>query len=131
MTVSLDNKIAFQGALGAFSHDAGRMFAQTTQLEQPAFVPCTSFEEVFQQVTSGQSSLGIIPLENSSIGPISVNLDLLWRYDLTMVGEVLTPIHHNLIGLSGSSLTRITHAYSHPAALDQCRKFFADNKHIE
>lgn len=131
MTVTTGNKIAFQGALGAFSHDAGRKFALSQQFGEPAFVPCNSFEEVFQQVATGHSALGIIPVENSSIGPISVNLDLLWRYDLNMIGEVLSPIHHNLIGLPGASLSSVTHAYSHPAALEQCKKFFAENKQIE
>ncbi|SRR5579885_477797 len=117
---------AFQGAPGAFSHSAGQMFAKTLGSPgEPGFVPCQTFEEIFQTVTAGGCEYGVVPLENSSIGSITANYDLLWRCDVEIVGEVSMPVHHQLIGLAGADPAALKEIYSHPAALDQCRKLFA------
>jgi prephenate dehydratase len=49
---------------------------------------------------------------------------------VTIVGEIATPIHHHLIGLPGTALKQVSEVYSHPAALDQCRNFFAERPNI-
>jgi prephenate dehydratase len=119
-------KIAYQGAPGAFSHQAGWLFAQRIRENaEPSFISCTSFEDVFNRVISHDSTFGVIPLENSSIGSISINYDLLWSHPVSIVGEISTPIHHHVIGIAGADVDSIAEVYSHPAALDQCRKFFA------
>jgi len=130
MTIIM-RKFAFQGAVGAFSHSAGRLFASRLgNAKHAVFQPCRSFDEVFERVVSGASAFGIIPLENSSIGSIAANFDLLWSKEIALVGEVSMAIHHQLIGLPDSDLAKLTDVYSHPAALDQCRKFFDRSPHL-
>jgi prephenate dehydratase len=124
-------KIAFQGAPGAFSHRAGLLFAGNIQQPDSQLMPCNSFEEVFNRVISRDATYGVIPIENSSIGSISVNYDLLWANPVAITAEICTPIHHHLIGIGGTDIKDIREVYSHPAALDQCKKFFAEHTHLK
>lgn len=117
-------QVAFQGAPGAFSHRAGQIFSEQNGLgEDVKYIPCRSFDEVFESVLDYRCALGVIPLENTSIGSIVANFDLLYKYPVMMVGEIYIPIHHQLIGFEGTPLKSITAVYSHPAALDQCKVF--------
>jgi prephenate dehydratase len=65
----------------------------------------------------------VIPLENSSVGSIVANYDLLWKNQVELIGEIYLPIHHNLIGFSDTDVDKLEEIYSHPVALDQCRNF--------
>jgi prephenate dehydratase len=127
MTGKRGPTFAFQGVPGAFSHSAGKLFAERLgHLGEALFVPCHSFNEMFESVLAGKSDYGVVPLENSSIGSISVNYDLLWDNAVTLIGEVSIAIHHHLIGLDGAEPAELEEIYSHPAALDQCRKLFGE-----
>jgi prephenate dehydratase len=57
--------------------------------------------------------------------------DVLAGGDLEIVGEVITPIHHCVLGLSGSSLDGIRRVLSHPVALAQCTRFLGSRPRIE
>lgn len=119
------NIISFQGAPGAFSHQAAIKFGE--QMNEPyELLSKESFEKVFELISKGGHTFGVIPLENSSVGSIVANYDLLWNEDVFMVGETYIPIHHQLIVLEGTDINEITEVYSHPVALDQCRKLFKE-----
>jgi len=124
-------RIAYQGVPGAFSHRAGYLFAKAAKVEEsPEFLACETFAEVFDRVLSGAASHGVLPLENSTIGSIVANYDLLWAHEAYIAGEVSMPIHHQLLGIEGAAVEEIREVYSHPAALDQCSKFFATARHL-
>lgn len=119
-------KIAFQGARGAFSHRAAQIFVERMQNnEQVEPVSCRTFDEMFNTVTQDKADFAAVPLENSSVGSIVANYDLLWKVPVAIVGEVYVPVHHNLLVLPGTKLEQIREIYSHPVALDQVRKFLA------
>lgn len=130
MSTQTFTKIAFQGALGAFSHQAGKIFYEFTKQHsaepEELFIACKTFEDVFDHVENARCRYGVIPLENSSIGSITLNYDLLAKGSTFIIAEVLVDIHHQLMALPGSNLEDVTKVYSHPAALGQCRKFFAN-----
>src|SRR5438876_6834125 len=111
-------KIAYQGEPGAFSEAAARRIDGDALL-----VPCRSFEEVFATVDGGQSSYGVLPIENSIGGSIHRNYDLLIENHLPIVGEVEVPVVHHLLALPGTSMAAIRKIYSHPQALAQCERF--------
>jgi prephenate dehydratase len=120
---------SFQGAPGAFSHQAAIAFSE--QVGEPgSFVPCQTFGEVFAKVVSGNTKYGAIPLENSSIGSIAANYDLLWTDDAFIIAEYFLPVHHNLIAFPDSKIEDIRTVFSHPAALDQCRRMFKQHPNM-
>lgn len=112
-------RIAIQGERGAFSEVAARdMVPSRFRLK-----PCESFEDLFEMVKSGRADLGVIPIENSLIGTINLNADLLLAHDLKVIGETQRRVIHCLIAPKNVSIRQIKKIYSHPAALEQCRKF--------
>jgi prephenate dehydratase len=57
--------------------------------------------------------------------------DLLLSSRLHIVGEVVRPIAHCLIGCPGASFSKLTAVQSHPVALAQCERFFAAHAHLQ
>jgi prephenate dehydratase len=124
MINTLELKVAFQGAPGAFSHRAVQLFAQDmSMLDKLNYVSCRSFDEIYETILARKCTHGVVPLENSSVGSIVANYDLLWKNPVSIVGEVYLPVHHNLIGFAGTDIDSIVQVLSHPVALDQCRQF--------
>jgi chorismate mutase/prephenate dehydratase len=124
--------VAFQGNIGSFSHRAARHFAEKTFGQyETTLLACRSFSEVFEKIESSKDFYGAIPLENSSMGSIDANYDLLWTRSAVIVNEVFVPVHHNLITMPNVALEDIREVYSHPAALDQCKKLFQKYPHMK
>ncbi len=108
--------IAFQGELGANSHEA----CQTYFPDYTPF-PCPTFEEAFEAVRSGVCALGMIPVENSIAGRVADVHHLLPKSGLRIIGEHFKPIHFNLMANRGVTLDQLKTAVSMPIALYQCR----------
>ena len=118
---------AFQGERGAFSEEAAR------KLLGPDVVvlPCQRFEEVFQAVALKKADAAVVPIENTLHGSIHENYDHLLRFQLPIVGETNLRIVHNLMAPGKIRFRDIRRVYSHPVALNQCLRFFAENPQIE
>jgi prephenate dehydratase len=130
MSTGADNaklRIAFQGERGAFSEEAGRRLLGA-DIEAQA---CRSFDDMFEAVASGKADGAIAPIENTLAGSVLRNYDLLLECDLTIVGEVVLKVVHNLIAPRGVPLADIKRVYSHPVALAQCERFFAAHPEFE
>jgi prephenate dehydratase len=110
-------KIAFQGELGANSHEAAQ--AAFPQMEP---VPYPTFEEAFEAVKTGACRLGMIPVENSTAGRVADVHHLLPSSGLKIVGERFKPIHFQLMAHKGVKLEELKSVASMPIALGQCRK---------
>jgi len=110
-------RIAFQGELGANSHEACvAAFPDMTP------VPHATFVEAFEAIKSGDCQLGMIPVENSIAGRVADVHHLLPDSGLKIVGERFKPIHFQLMANPGVKLEDITTVASMPIALAQCRK---------
>ena len=110
--------VAYQGEPGAYSEQAAfDLFGPDVQP-----VGRTSFDTVFDDVTSARVDFGIVPVENSLAGSVHRNYDLLIRHDLTLIGEVIVRVSHNLIAPPGVGLNDITRVISHWQALAQCER---------
>lgn len=120
-------RAAFQGELGAFSQVAARRLAG----EEFIPMPLAAFDEVFVAVVNGKCHCAVIPIENTLHGSVHENYDHLLKYDLAIRGETFVRIVHNLIAPPGVKFQNIKRVYSHPVALNQCRKFFEGNPQIE
>jgi prephenate dehydratase len=112
-------RIAIQGELGSFSHEAA------LKLEpQATIVTCALSAEVFKRVENAEVCAAVIPIENSLAGSVVEHFDLLFQSDVQIERESLLRIRHNLIGIPGSKVGDICQVLSHPIALAQCRRFF-------
>lgn len=112
-------RIAFQGVRGANS-EVGILQHYGPQAEPLGF-PFS--EQVFEAVLAGQADLGFIPVENTIAGNVAINMDLLFRHPVRIIGEDYVMIQHTLLALPGVSLDQVRRVYSHPVALEQCRPF--------
>lgn len=123
---TLAPRVAIQGARGAFSEEAAiRLLG-----DEITVVPCPTFDGLYQALDHGRADFLLAPLENSLIGTIQRSQDLLLESSLHIVGEVILPVVHCLIGCPGASEEMLETVQSHPAALAQCERFFAANPHL-
>jgi prephenate dehydratase len=119
-------KVAIQGELGSFSHEAaGKMLPRCTA------VPCARSAEVFDRVERGSVDAAVIPIENTLAGTVAEHADLLVARDVFIQAEYLLRIIHNVISAPGVKLSQLRRVMSHPVALDQCRDFFRTHPQIE
>ena len=120
-------KVAVQGEEGSFSQEAGLKY-----WDKPVdFIPKKTFEDVVKSIEKDEVEYGILPIENSLIGSISTTYDLLLESNLSMVGEVVSPVSHYLLGIKKLPVKEIRKIYSHPAALSQCSTFLESLKNCE
>jgi prephenate dehydratase len=110
-------RIAFQGELGANSHEAC-----TDHFPDYEPAPFPAFEEAFDAVKSGDCQLGMIPVENSIMGRVTDVHHLMPDSGLKIVGERFKPIHFQLMANPGVKLEDVRTAASMPIALGQCRR---------
>jgi prephenate dehydratase len=119
-------KVAIQGELGAFSHEAAQKM-----LPRCTVVPCARSAEVFDRVERGSVGAAVIPIENTLAGTVAEHADLLVARSVFVEGEYFLRIVHNVITAPGVKLSSVRRVLSHPIALDQCREFFRRHPRIE
>ncbi len=119
-------KVAIQGELGSFSHEAARRM-----LPGCSIVPCARSAEVFDRIEASDVPIAVIPIENSLAGSVAEHFDLLLARNVFVQREFRLRIVHNLISAPGVRKSDIRRAFSHPVALDQCRDFFRKNPRIQ
>ena len=93
--------------------------------------PCETFKDVFEALRAKVASHAVIPIENTLHGSVHENYDHLLEYDVPIRGETSIRISHQLIGLPDARFQDIRRVFSHPVALNQCRKFFDRHRDIE
>jgi len=109
--------VAFQGAPGAYSHQAMReAFPDALPL------PCFAFDDAIAAVQSGAADCAVIPIENSLHGRVADIHFLLPESGLSITGEHFVRVRHCLLGVPGTRRDTVTTAVSHPQALGQCRR---------
>ena len=121
----MSGRIAFQGELGAYSHQA---CAQARPDFTP--VPCQTFEDVVEMTRSGAVDLGMLAVENSTYGRVADVHSLLPRAGLHIVDEAFVRVHVNLLGVKGAKLADVTEAHGHVVILPQCAGFLKEH-HIK
>jgi len=111
--------VAFLGPAYTYSHVA--MLYRFGETVEP--VPVGTIAAVFEEVNRGQSTFGVVPVENSTDGRIADTLDMFTRLRVRICGEVPLRIHHSLLG--NGPRAGITEVHSKPQALSQCRNWLA------
>lgn len=111
-------QVAFLGPLGTYSEQAVWNFFGHCVLAEPV----ESIEEACHQVQAEIADFAVVPVENSTEGSVARTLDALVNSELLICGEVLLPIHHQLLCQTGT-LEGIRKICAHPQALAQCRNW--------
>ena len=106
--------VAFQGAPGAYSHQAVR---EKFPGQPP--LPCVAFEDALEAVQKGRAAYAMIPIENSLHGRVADVHFLLPESGLHIIAEHFVRVRHCLLGLGAREDLRSV--FSHPQALGQCR----------
>jgi len=114
--------VAFQGVLGAYSHQACR-----EAFPDAKAIACNTFEGVIAMVRNGKADIAMLPVENSTYGRVADIHSLLPESGLHIVGEHFVRVHINLMAKKGVKLDEIKTAMSHTVLLGQCRKFLKDH----
>ena len=115
--------VAYQGEPGAFGEEAIIGYFGADAVEP---TPMPTFSAVCAAVEAGAVDAGVLPLENSLAGTVGDALDALADGSLQVVGELLLPIRHQLLGLRGVTLDEVARGASHWQALSPCERVLTD-----
>ncbi|MFQ1699328.1 prephenate dehydratase [Loktanella agnita] len=118
----MSQKIAFQGELGAYGHEAC-----ATARPDHTPLPCATFDDAIVAVRDGAAELGMIAVENSTYGRVADVHSLLPSSKLHIVDETFVRVHINLLAPRGAQLDQITQAFGHPVILPQCAGFLREH----
>ena len=122
--------IAHLGPTGTYAEAAATTYAEhllQTQGLKSSLHPYPSIAQTLWAVARGEADLGIVPVENSIEGSVSMTLDTLWQIDTLRIQMALVlPISHALMS-QAERLDEIEAVYSHPQALAQCQEWLNKN----
>ena len=117
--------ILYLGPEGTHSHEAARRRFGPDAL----LLPCLSHSEIFSRLCSARARprpLAIVPVENSSEGPVTQTLDQLANHPRVGILESCSlPVAHHLMAAPGTPLSAVRRVCSHPQVLGQCRDSLA------
>ena len=115
-------RIAIQGELGSFSHQAA-----LRATPEATIIPCMLSVDAFDRLRKGEVDAIMIPIENTLAGSVVEHYDLLREHPVFIERETVIRIEHHVIGFADSNLEEVQRIYSHPVALAQCRRFFSQH----
>lgn len=122
MTTHQHGVIAFQGELGAYSHEACSNARPDMEV-----LPCATFEEVIAAVRSGAADLAMLPVENSTYGRVADIHRLLPQSGLHIVDEAFVRVRIALMSVPGRRLEEIRLVRAHLVLLPQSAGFLRDH----
>jgi prephenate dehydratase len=110
--------VVYSGEPGAFAEDA--VLVAFGEVDRRGL---TGFRAVFDEISAGRGSVGVVPIENLLGGSVRENYDLLLEHELEVSGEVVVPVRLCLAALPGQRLDDVRRVYSHIQALGQAERF--------
>lgn len=122
MSVPYRGVIAFQGELGAYSHEA-------CAIARPGMeaMPCATFEDVIAAVREGRADQAMLPVENSTYGRVADIHRLLPESGLHILDEHFLRVRIALMSLPGTKLADIHHVRAHLVLLPQSARFLREH----
>ncbi|AXI44989.1 prephenate dehydratase [Sulfitobacter sp. SK012] len=122
MTTKSSRRIAFQGALGAYSHEA---CLQARPDATP--IPCETFEDVLRAVREDRADLAMLPVENTIYGRVADIHRLLPESGMHIIAEAFVRVRICLMARPGVTLDDVKHVRAHLVLLPQARRFLEQN----
>ena len=122
-------KIAIQWVKWAFHEVAARQyFSNESNIE---IIEKDDFEPLLDSVESWESDYWVIAIENTIVGTIYHNLNLIKDKKVIIIWEIYIRIEQNLAALPWVKIEDLKEVHSHYMAIDQTRKFFEKYPHIK
>ncbi len=118
--------VAYQGAPGAFSDEAARLFFPGAA----TLVPLRTLNDVFAAMSRQDVEFAVVPVENTLAGFVPGCLQKIRESRAHVIGERILRIAQSAMGVPGASLTGARVVRSHPVALAQCARFLAAHPHL-
>ena len=110
--------VAVQGIEGAYGHAAyKKLFSNGSAMF------FASFKEVFEAVENGSADYGVIPIENSTAGEVTANMELLEQHKVFITRTVDVECAHVLAAKKSVREEDITTVFGHEQAIRQCAKY--------
>ncbi|EBA08048.1 prephenate dehydratase [Sagittula stellata] len=114
----MPQRIAFQGEMGAYSHQA------CVEARPGADVlPCNTFEDVISAVRDGSADLAMLPVENTTYGRVADIHRLLPESGLRIVDEAFVRVHISLMAQPGVEIDELEVVRAHLVLLPQAESF--------
>lgn len=114
-------RVVFQGAEGAYSQAAMVQYFG----DQVDSIHVDTFRDAMSAIDEGSADFAVLPIENSTAGMVSEIYDLLVEFENYIVGELVLPIEHCLLGVPGTKKEEIRSVYSHPQSLMQSSRYLS------
>ena len=111
-------RIAFQGELGAYGHEACQNIAP-----EMTPIPCATFEDTIAAAKTGAADFAMVPVENTTYGRVADIHRLLPESGLHIVGEAFVRVRISLMAMAGQSLSDIKKVRAHLVLIPQARAF--------
>lgn len=116
-------RVVFQGTEGAYSQAAMQQFFG----EDVNSFHVRTFRDAMEAIEEGAADYAVLPIENSTAGPVIEMYDLLDEFENYIVAETILPIVHTLSGLPGAKLSDVERVYSKTEALMQTSRFLDEH----
>src|SRR5499426_1695716 len=114
-------RIAFLGPKATYGHQAAlQRFGSAAH-----YVPAATNPAIVDAVERGAADFGVIPIENSTAGPVGESQDRLVETELQICDEVTILVAHCLH--ARSPIDEIQTVYAHSQAADQCSRWIAQH----
>lgn len=114
-----EGSVGYLGPEGTYSNlAASEMFGK----KNFKLYPSETIFDLFMTVLNNETTLAVVPAENSTEGTVRETLDYLVEFSLYISGSLELPIHHQLLS-SEKKLSDIDIVVSHPQALAQCKNW--------
>jgi len=120
-------KIAIQGGQASFHDMASRQYFSGRRIE---LRECRTFRQLCNSLLEKEADFAVMAIENSLVGSILPNYNLLQEYPFHIIGETYLHIRQHLMALPGQALADIRYVRSHPMALHQCSNFLEERPEI-
>lgn len=113
-------QLYYLGPKGTFSYLACRQYFSENEA---TFQPKSNFFEVIKAVADDDTSIGVVPIENSIEGTINIVADALAQQDVFAHGEIRLDINFALYGNGTDSISDIKKVYSIAPAISQTTNY--------
>ncbi|VDZ35876.1 ACT domain protein [Staphylococcus aureus] len=113
-------QLYYLGPKGTFSYLACRQYFSENEA---TFQPKSNLFEVIKAVADDDTSIGVVPIENSIEGTINIVADALAQQDVFAHGEIRLDINFALYGNGTDSISDIKKVYSIAPAISQTTNY--------